>query len=125
MTAAPTPREVVAEYLALTGVQNWLDRSSDILAALAAAPVETRLALARELVAAAGYAVVPREATEEMRLATWAAQYRHRNEVQAHGVSDVGIMELAARRVACADQRENDRAAYRAMLAAAEAPRDA
>jgi hypothetical protein len=56
---------------------------------------------------------VPREATEEMRFAAWFAQFKF------VGVPDGEATELANRHVADPEQRGNDEAAYRAMLAAA------
>lgn len=57
--------------------------------------------------------------TREMRWATWEAQYRHINATHGHHADEDTIRALTERRVDDPQQEAQDRAAYRAMLAAA------
>jgi Rod binding domain-containing protein len=60
-----------------------------------------------------GAVVVPAELTEDMRYATWYAQFKH------SGATDAEAHTLTCRRMAENGQRLLDQAAYRAMVAAA------
>jgi hypothetical protein len=67
---------------------------------------------------AAGCMVVPREATREMRWATWEAQYRHTNMARGLGYDDETIAGVTDAKVTNDEQTEQDYVAYAAMLAA-------
>jgi len=68
---------------------------------------------------AAGWAVVPVEPTEGMRRATWEAQLRHTNEKLHMELPDWRIQQALQARMDDPKQREMDRVAYAATLAAA------
>jgi hypothetical protein len=63
---------------------------------------------------------VPREMTMAMRRAVWLAQFRHANARAQHPRPDEDCALLAEQRVQSATQREQDEAAYAAILAAAK-----
>jgi len=72
-----------------------------------------------------------REPSEEMRRATWVAQYRFANALLPEPKPDATCEALAEERVASAKPRGQDHAAFAATLAASplaarkqEAPRD-
>jgi hypothetical protein len=75
---------------------------------------EMRVALTAAL---EGSVVVPQDLTEDMRYATWFAQYKH------SGATDPEAHTLTCRRLAENGQRLLDQAAYRAMIAAPPLPR--
>ena len=68
---------------------------------------------------AAGWAVVPVEPTEEMRRATWEAQYRFTNSGLENPKQEEVVQEFVRARMNAPRQREQDRLAYAATLAAA------
>jgi multidrug efflux pump subunit AcrA (membrane-fusion protein) len=83
-------------------------------------PTLTDAAL-RRLAEAMGCAVVPVENNDTIRRAVWLAQYEHVNQVKGHGRSAADLAELAEAKVRDPEQRANDAAAWRAMIAAAQA----
>ena len=68
---------------------------------------------------AAGWAVVPVEPTEEMRRATWEAQYRFANSGLANPKQEEVVQAFVQARMNAPRQREQDHLAYAATLAAA------
>jgi len=81
--------------------------------------ISTLATSALAAIRAAGWAVVPVEPTEEMRRATWEAQFRHTNEKLHIKSSDWKIRQLVQARMDDPKQREMDFVAYAATLAAA------
>ena len=63
--------------------------------------------------------LVPRELTDDVRRAVWRAQYEYTNERRGHNATAERISELTEARVNDPDQRESDRAGYRALVKAA------
>jgi hypothetical protein len=84
MTETPTPREVIQLALDKTMgvICEGCYEADAILAALRASPVETRLALIRDLMPET-HAVVPREPTEAMERASRMRQEIHWNDTGA------------------------------------------
>ena len=68
---------------------------------------------------AAGWVVVPVEPTEEMRRATWEAQYRFVNSGLSNPKQEEVVQEFVRARMNAPRQRKQDHLAYAAMLAAA------
>lgn len=86
-----------------------------------ALPASARRELAQRL-CPEGWKLVPKVLTEEMRRATWRAQYEHvRAKLHPEKAADVGH-ELAEAKVNDAAQAEQDQIAFDALLAAAPEP---